>query len=169
MTDYNRNMQLPTDNYVMRVINEEFSNSKSSGNPMITLELEIQHPDEVEIAGEKVNVAGLKIKRYLPTKNLIDPEKDAKALERVKTEYGLFGLDFEGFNPENPILGFKGKLVHVRLYSKEKEARKAQTPEQKKAGKLGDLIVNPITNKSVISYEPSIAEVYGLAEETGAL
>lgn len=168
-TNYNRNLQLPTDNYVMRVINEEFSNSKSSGNPMITLELEVQHPDEVEIAGEQVTVAGLKIKRYLPTKVGDDEEKTEKALARVEAEYKLFGLDFDGFNPENPVLGFKGKLVHVRLYSKEKESRKAQTPEQKKAGKQGDAILNPLTNKPVVSYEPSIAEVYGLAQESGAL
>lgn len=168
-TNYNRNMQLPTDNYVMRVIGEEFSNSKSSGNPMITLELEIQHPDEVEIAGEQVSVAGVKIKRYLPVKVGEDADKTEKALARVEAEYKLFGLDFDGFNPENPVLGFKGKLVHVRLYSKEKESRKAQTPEQKKKGELGDLIKNPITNKPVISYEPNIAEIYGLAAEQGAL
>lgn len=167
--NYNRNMQLPQDNYVMRVINEEFSNSKSSGNPMITLELEVQHPDEVDIAGEQVSVAGLKIKRYLPTMVKDNPEKSENALKRVEQDYKAFGLDFTGFNPENPVLGFKGKLVHVRLYSKEKESRKAQTAEQKAKNQPGDLIKNPITNKAVVSYEPTIAEVYGLADESGAL
>jgi len=168
-SSYNRNMQLPQDNYVMRVIGEEFSNSKSSGNPMITLTLEVQHPDEVEIAGEAVSVAGLEIKRYLPTMAKDDPEKSAKALARVEAEYKLFGLDFDGFNPENPVLGFKGKLVHVRLYSKERESRKAPTTEQKAKNQPGDLIKNPITNKAVVSYEPTIAEIYGLAAESGAL
>jgi hypothetical protein len=162
-------MQLPTDNYVMRCIAEEFSNSKSSGNPMITLELEVQHPDEVQIAGEAVSVAGLKIKRYLPTKNNEDADKSEKALVRLEQEYKLWGLDFDGFNPENPVLNFKGKLVHVRLYSKEKESRKAPTPEQKKANQLGDILKNPVTGKPVVSYEPNIAEVYGLAAEAGAL
>ena len=116
-----------------------------------------------------MSVAGTKIKRYLPTKVNDDPEKTEKALARVEQEYKLFGMDFDGFNPENPVLGFKGKLVHVRLYSKEKESRKAQTPDEKKANKPGELIKNPITGKAVVSYEPTIAEVYGLAAESGAL
>ncbi len=104
-----------------------------------------------------------------PTMVKDDAEKSAKALARVEQEYKLFGLDFDGFNPENPVLGFNGKLVHVRLYSKERESRKAPTPEQKSKNQPGDLIKNPITNKAVVSYEPTIAEVYGLAAESGAL
>lgn len=172
-TRYNRNMNLPQDNYVMRVIEESFGPSKGSGNPMITLKMEIQHPDEMEIDGELVTVAGVIIERYLTTQvkegGVINVEKTENCAKRLEDEYKLFGLDFSDFNPENPVLKFKGRLVHVRLYAKEQESRKAPTPEQKAKNQLGDLIKNPITNKAVVSYQPQIAEVYGLAEEKGAL
>ena len=165
---YNRSMELPQDNYILRVLDEGFAPSKSSGNPMITLETEVHSPSEIEIAGQPVTVAGLKIKRYLPTQVIengeLNIDKTQKAAKRLETEYKLFGLSFDGFNPENPTLGFKGKLVHARLYSKKTEQRKAPTAEQRAAGKLGDVIVNPITNQPVVNYEPQIAEIYGIAQ-----
>lgn len=170
---YNRQLNLPQDNYVMRVIEETFGPSKSSGNPMITLKLEIQHPDEVPIGEESITVAGFQIDHYITTQvkinGEIDVEKTTNCAKRCEDTYKLFGLSFDNFNPENPVLGFKGRLVHVRLYSKETESRKAPTAEQKAQNKPGDLIKNPITNKPVVSYQPSIAEIYGLAEESGAL
>lgn len=170
-TKYNRSMRLPKDNYVVRCVEESFANSKSSGNPMITLEFEVQLPDEVDIAGEKVTVAGLSIKHYLTTMNLQDSEKSANALKRLigdgnkKGIYQLFGLPTDNFNPENPVLGFKGKLVHVRIGVDEQASRKDPTPEQVKKGELGDIIKNPVTKEPVLFYPPKIEEIYGLAEE----
>jgi len=164
-------MKLPMDNYVARCIEESFGPSKSTGNPMITLEFEVASPEEVDIAGEKVGVAGIKLKYYATTFNPNDAEKSNKCRERLvgtpskKGLYQLFGLDPAGFNPENPALGFKGKLVHVRLTSDEQAARKDPTPEQVKKGEQGDVIKNPVTGEEVKYYIPKIAEIYGLAPE----
>lgn len=173
-TKYNKSMKLPMDNYVARCVDESFGPSKSTNNPMITLKFEITSPNEVDIAGEKVDVAGLEIKYYATTFNPNDAEKSDKAKDRMvgtptrKGLYQLFGLDPAGFNPENPALGFKGKLVHVRLSCDEQAARKDPTPEQVKKGEPGDVIKNPVTGDEVKFYIPKIAEIYGLAKEQGS-
>lgn len=170
-TKYNKSMRLPPDNYVLRCVEESFGPSKSSGNPMITLEFEIQSPDEIEIAGEKVTIAGTKLTHYVTTQVLNDAEKSEGCRVRAvgdkqkKGIYQLFGLDPEGFNPENPILGFKGKLEHARLTSEENAARKDPTEEQLKKGERGDIIKNPVTKEPVLFYQLKVAEFYGLAAE----
>src|SRR6478609_5102623 len=177
-TKYNKSMRLPTDNYVVRCTEESFGPSKSSKNPMITLKFEVQSPDEVEIADQKVTVAGLNITHYLTTMVLeggeINMDKTQNCANRLvgangkKGVYQLFGLDPAGFNPENPVLGFKGKLVHARLQCEETASRKDPTREQLAEGKQGDIIINPVTKEPVVFYQVKLAEIYGLAEDTTA-
>lgn len=171
---WNSRVQFPQDNFVIRCTDENFGPSKSSQNPMITLEFELQSPDEIEVAGEKYTVAGEKINNvYLTTQVIEDGtlnvEKTQKCAKRIEDMYRAFNLDFSTFNPENPVLGFKGKLVHARLYGAKEEVRKSPTSEQLKAGiKQGDILLNPITKQPLLQYRIAIAEVYGLAaEETG--
>lgn len=162
--------QFPTDNYVIRVTDEKFGPSNSSGNPMITLEFEVDRPEEVEIGGEQFNVAGVKVQpAYYTTRNPNDSEKEANAQKRVNELYSLFGLDNSVIDFDNPSLGFKGKLVHARLYSEERVQRKtptaAQIAEAKKTGKQpeGDVLKHPITGIPQVSYFPKIGEIFGLA------
>ena len=171
-TKYNKSLKLPTDNYILRVIEESFAPSKTSGNPMITLKTEIQSPSEIKIGDEDVTVAGVTIPYYITTMNLQDAEKSEACRKRcvVGTKeqpglYQMFGLDPATFNPENPGLGFKGKLFHARLSCDTQAARKDPTPEQAKKGEQGDIIKNPVTGNEVVFYQPKIAEIYGLAKD----
>lgn len=173
-TKYNRGMVLSPVNVVMRCIEETFAPSKSSNNPMITLTLEVQHPEVVEIDGEEVTIAGEKITTYYTTKTLsggvVDEAKQAKNVKRLEELYKLFGLDDSNINVENPVLAFKGKLVHARIYTKSREMFNAPTAAEKAEGKtVGEKMLNPVTGQPVTQNQLQIAEIYGLAEEKGSL
>jgi len=157
--------------YVLRCVSETFSPSKSSGNPMITLEFEVASPEEVEVAGEQYTVAGVgKIFRYFPTIVFTDGEgnKDAEKTEaaqtRVKDLYQKFGLDNTDINFENPVLAFKGKLVYALMQDDAREQRKAPTAEQIAKRQLGDILKNPITGKPLVRHYPDLVEIFGLAQ-----
>lgn len=165
---------IPKDNYILRCVDESFGDSKTSGNPMITLEHEIVSPATVMIDGEETEVAGQTIKQYLTTKVLEGEDAEQKSkdcLANLEKNYNVFGLEFDKdtFNVDNPTLGFKGKTFHALLYGKGGPSTKAPTQEQIKQGKrVGDEIKNPITGKTVVQYQTQISEVYGLAtQETG--
>lgn len=171
MNQWSSKVQFPKDTFVIRCTEEGFSPSKSSGNPMITLHFEVDRPESVEIAGEEYNVAGVKAKQYYPTivfsdptSGIIDEEKTAKAQERVKRLYENFGLKSDNINFENPVLEFKGKLVHALMYSKAEAQRRAPTKEQLAKGiKEGDVIKHPISGEPLVSYWPQVDEIYGPA------
>lgn len=173
MQKWNRSIQWPLDNYVLRCVEEKFGPSNNSGNPMITLDFEVATED-IEVAGEKYTIAGTKIRGWYVTQVLDDAEKTANCQKRVFSStdpnnpslYELFGLDGKSVNPENPVLGFKGKLVHVRLRNKEDTRRKSPTAAQLAKGeKEGDVIVNPVTGQPEITNYPEIEKIYGLAKE----
>lgn len=170
---WNQKVQFPRDNYVVRVTDESFGPSKSSGNPMITLEFEVVSPEEVQVGTGTYTVVGVgNIRRYYPTivyadaEGTVDTEKTANAQERVRELYRLFGMDDKAINFENPELAFKGKKVYALLYADEVEQRKAPTAEELKQGKKqGEILKNPITGKALISYYPKIDEVFGIAPD----
>ena len=163
-------VMFPRDNFVLRCVDEDFSPSKSSGNPMITLEFEVHSPEEVSVAGEQYTVAGVTSKMYFPTivfadgEGNKDVEKTERSQARVKELYELFGLDSSNINFENPSLAFKGKLVHALMYGDAQEQRKAPTPEQAAKRQQGDILKNPITGKPLISYFPKVDTIFGLAQ-----
>lgn len=167
---YNNNLQLPRDNYVIRCTEESFGPSKSSGNPMATLNFEIDSPEEVEIAGVRYTVAGARVSPvYLSTlgKNEsgeVDADKTAKSRERFVAMLTNFGLPTDNINWDNPTLGFKGKLVHALLYSDESEQRKTPTKEQMARGQQGDILLHPITKVPLVKYYPKVDTIFGLAE-----
>lgn len=159
-------VQLPTDNYLVRVIEEAFGPSKSSGNPMITLSCEIISPETVSIAGEDYNVAGTKIQpSYFTTKTMKNGEVDVEKTEYNKVRLDELTTQFKMpaiTDPENPALGFKGKVVWAIVKSEAKAKTKTPTQEQLEAGeKVGDVIIDPMTGEPVISYFPKIDKIYG--------
>jgi len=164
-------MQFPRDTFVLRCTDEGFAPSKGKGNPQITLHFEVDRPEDVEIAGEQYSVAGVKTKNYYPTiifsdpqNGVVDEEKTKNAQERVKRLYESFGLKSDAINFENPVLEFKGKLVHSLMYSKAEPQRRAPTKEQVAKGITeGDIIKHPINGEPLISYWPKIDEIYGPA------
>ena len=165
---YDGKIQWPRQSdYVLRVIDEEFTQSKSTGNPMIHLTVEVDRPEEVEIAGEVYMIAGQKCELYYVTKTLEGPDAEDKSVnnaKRVKDLYDLFELPSDNINLENPELGFKGKLVFAMMDSETKERRGSPTKEQLAKGmKQGDILKNPITGKPLIYYVPKVVEIFGLA------
>ena len=164
----------PQDNFILRCIEESFGPSKSSGNPMITLNYEIVAPETINVAGIEYSVQGLKITPgYYTTATLDDAEKTALNEQRVfkssnperPSLYELFEVDSSGVDKNNPKLEFKGKLMHALLASEVKEKTKSPTAEQLKKGqKVGDVIKNPKTGKPEITFYPKIVKLYGIAE-----
>lgn len=162
-------IQFMRDNYILRILEPKFGESKSSGNPMITFDFEIVSPEEMQVGDEMFNVAGVKLTQYFPTQVIengqLDVEKTQKAAARLQDFYKKCGVSFDGFNPENPdVSSFKGKLIWALLNPDVREQRKSPTSAQLAAGQReGDIIKNPITGEPLLSYYPKIGEVFGLA------
>lgn len=172
---WNYKIMFPTDsNFINRVTNASFTQSKASGNPMIVLEMEVVSPTEVQVGNDTVNIAGVKTTNYYTTQSFVDGvldvEKTAKNRSDLEKLYATFGLDFTEFNPENPDLsGFKGKSVYTQMSPEIQEQRKNPSAEQIADAKAkgvkfvqGDIMLNPITGKPLVSYRPNVREIFGL-------
>lgn len=163
---------IPTDsNYICRITEADFGPSKSSGNPMITINWEIVAPTEVEIGGEMVNVAGVKTQpTYHTSGNSADPEKDTKNKAAIKELFGKFKLDNENINYDNidakPFLGLtafctvKAKMVEDR---KTPTAKQIEDAKKKGTRAEGDVMTNPVTGAKLVKYWPEIGQIFGLA------
>jgi hypothetical protein len=176
---WNSKIMFPTDSaYKARICGAEFGRSKSSGNPMITLTWEVVAPQEVEVAGELVNIAGVQCTQYYSTSTLdsdsesgLDDEKTKNNRKKTQELYTTLGIedpiDFE--NPDTKVL--LGKCAYVGMKSDVNERRKTPTIAQietaKKAGKRpeGDLMTHPITGAKLVDYWPKITDVFGLCAE----
>jgi len=163
---FKSSMIFPRDNYVVRCTEDEFGQS-NKGNAMFTLNFEIDRPEEIEIAGERVNVAGVKTQpTWVVTKvfedGVLNEQKSAAAIKRANELMASLGEP--PLDPENPQLALKGKLFHVRAFGKSEPVLKAQTAEQRAAGKPGDPIKNPITGEAEIRCSIVIEKFYGPAE-----
>lgn len=107
-------VQLPKDAYVLRVIDESFAPSKSSGKDMITLEVEIVHPQVVKDSkGNEIECGGYKFKTYFPLHN-----DDAKIQERMRNNlfdlWEKIGKPVEDFDVKNPPLFFKEAIENEK-------------------------------------------------------
>lgn len=119
--NFNQSMRLPRDRYTLRLKSREFGISKSSQNPMVTLEWEVASPDKVSINGQPVTVAGtVQFKMYLPTRVNGDEEKTAKAHKRFADIYAkITGQPLTEWDDENPPLPAEGSLIDAVCSSKE--------------------------------------------------
>lgn len=165
---WNSKIMFPQDNYVARVTNVVFGPSKGSGNPMITLDLEVVSPDVVQVGDKNVTVAGVGLKHYITTQVMdgenINAEKTAACASRIQELYEKLGLDFSTFNAENPDTSvFENMKIWVLLKSDRSEKRKAPTAEQAARKELGEIIKDPITGKDLVQYFPKIDEIFGIA------
>lgn len=176
MQKWNSKVFFPSDNYILRVIGATFGPSKTSGNPMITLESEIvtneAASESVNVAGEDYLVAGQQVNNYYPTivfadaDGNVDTEKTDNAQKRVVVLFERLGLPTDNINFENPDLtALKGKTFYASMYADKAERRKSATAEQLAKGqKVGDVMKNPIDGKPLINYYPKIDEIFGLAQ-----
>lgn len=166
----NASKQLPRNSYAIRFLEETHSPSRSTGNPMVTLNAEIVHPETIvsPFTGETLEIAGAKLKPvYLSLQSkkedgTIDTKATQEAINRYTDYMSKCGLSVpeEGIDPENPVMGFKGLVVDAILDSEEFVQRATPTPEQRAAGQPGDEIKGP-DNQSLKSYKPFISMILG--------
>lgn len=147
----------------LRCLKEEFGNSKSSGNLMITRTFEIVGPETIEVeGGRKVEAIGTEITQYRVLRNYeddkttIDPKKSAKSVDTFLSERRALELPVpEELNDEEPPLDMEGLIVEATISCQERVSREPLTAEEKAAGKtLGKEI--EINGKKVVTYTPQI-------------
>lgn len=153
----NQNVQLPKDAYVVRVIEETFGVSKSSGNPMITLEMEIVAPDEIKgVDGQMIACGGFKFKHYLPLAG-DDSKKTASAVKRITDLWNLIGQLPDEFDTENPPLLFKQAIennspiqLDVVLYGRKNVSLNSENKP---------ILIN---EKEVFSFQVQLDTIHGI-------
>jgi hypothetical protein len=145
---YKGEVPLPNNvRFIIRCISEEFGPSKSSDNPMITLEWEVVAPESIPVGDKLLTVAGIKLRQYLSTKIFdretreIDQEKTDKAQTRWVEQNKLLGLPISDLNPENPVKRYENVVADAMLYCKEEALFDAPTPKDIAGGaKVGKKI-----------------------------
>lgn len=162
-TSWNNKIPLPKDRRTLRCIEESFGLSQSSGNPMITRTWEIVEPNEIEIGDRKVDIDGVKVTQYLPTKNKEDAEKSNKAFGRLVEDLKSLGYSESEIDDENPPLIAKGKVVDAIVYGKENKSFKPPTAEEKKNGARFGQPIKDAQGKDVVVYQPQIETILGLS------
>lgn len=127
-------VQLPKDAYVVRVIGEKFAPSKGSGNDMITLDLEIVHPEIVkDNQGNEIECGGHKFKTNFHSLTSSDKKTQDWQRENLSKLWEAMGKSTEDVDWKNPPLYFKqgvdeGKPIEldVVLYGKKSVSMNAQ-------------------------------------------
>ena len=125
----------PRTRCTVRCIEEKFSVSQSSGNPMITRTWEVVSPEIININGEDKVLAGTKVQQYLPTMSMDEngernDAKSDKALARLRDENKVLGLTYEQIDDENPALECEGVIAEANLGPDEYSMKEPPTPEE---------------------------------------
>jgi hypothetical protein len=177
-------IMFPNDSdYIARVIGFDFGNSQASGNPMITLDWEIDSPAEKEIGDMGIFIlAGLKLgKTYYSTSNPNDLEKQEKSrkflFNKDPNSMGLFfafelpsedKIDWDNIQKLKDY--FYGMKQMCYISADVVEKRKTPTREQIERAKAmkkepeGDVCVNPKTGLALLNYYPKVRQMFGLVE-----
>ncbi len=144
------NVPLPRDRYSWRIKKADFGQSKSSGNDMITLDVEIYYPEEVAhpLNGKTYNVAGRDAKMYFSLQDqalyrLLGSEEEEGFMEQI-------GLKPE-IDTDNPdTKQFENKCFSAIGGSEKREQRKELMAAEITAGKKqGDPILNEDGSPSI--------------------
>lgn len=188
--DWNFQLMFPTNsNFINRITALTFEQS-NAGNTMLVMDCEVISPETVDVAGELINIAGVKTKNWYVTKVLGDDDKSIETSENMLERLtgkdaerpGLLRILFpdnpeyaDDFNPENPDINVlkkaEGLCVLTAMSSKAEERRATPTAAQIEAAKStrkraqGDVMKNPRTGKPLVSYRPQINEIFALAPE----
>lgn len=172
---WNADIMFPSDNCFENRITDIKAAPSNGGNPMITMSTELVSPTVYEIAGEEVDITGVKATAYYTYKVFdgeeVDAEKTKSAQERTEKLLVDCGIAKEDINWDNlgPVIApLKGKVILTCMNSRIDEQRKTPTSvqleEARKTGKRaeGDVMKHPVTGKKLIKYWPNVVEVYGL-------
>lgn len=172
-------VMIPTSSeYANRITGASFSPSKSSGNPMVTVECEVVTPQEVEVGGEQVNIAGVSTTNYFvttvidPKTKTVDEEATAKKRGQFREFWEKCGLDSSEINWDNiEVKKLEGKVLLTQMESEMEEKRATPTAEQIAKAKEkgvrpeGTIMKNPVTGKPLVNYWPKIREFFGLSPD----
>lgn len=148
------NLPLPTDRYSLRIKDATFGNSKSSGNPMITLQCEIFAPEKVKARDDKEYVvAGREALYYLTLTN--------SAMHFTGAAMQKLGLE-PSIDMENPDTEqFKNLTFSATCGGEDKPTRKSLTDAERMEGKkFGDVVTDEDGNV-VITYNIKIFSILG--------
>lgn len=172
-TGWNSKIFFPKDTYILRCIDEKVAPSNNSGNPMVTLEWEIVNQAPKPVGDKLIEFDGIKFNSYHVLK-CVDPALSPEEREEKTQKYFMqyqdrilekCGIDCsQGWDDENPP-SVKGKIVHASVYGQERKSFKSPTPEQQAKGdKVGDVMIDPVTNKEVVIFNPTIEQIFGIAD-----
>ena len=154
------NAPFPKNRYVLRGIKSTTGISKSSGNPMATIEVEIvcngSGNDIVEFEGQKVNVAGRKFVYYL-----VYTEENA---QNVFDFFNKLNQPIEEFDPQNPPNTdfIKGLTFDAILSTQPNIPRHPPGPGKKVGDPIKDANGKDIVNGYSVSNQ--LSDILGLAE-----
>ena len=184
---WNADILFPKDNdYSNRITDVTHSESKSSGNMMLTIQTEVVSPtakETVDQSGKTVEIEILAVKSqpfyamtHIYSDGELDEEKTDKARERTEALLLSLGVQKEDVNwdeLEPVIKPLLGKIILTQMESDIQEQRKTPTADQiadaKKKGthpsQAGSIMKHPITGKQLIKYWPKIVEIYGLSQD----
>lgn len=155
------------DRYIIRCTAQKYGFS-SKNNPMVTLDWEIvgYQTTDGQIStklkrGESVyEIGGASCQTWHTLSE--------SALEMYFHNREVLGLgQTEEVDETNPPLDYLGITAHAILDADPSEQRKAPTPEQKAAGKPGDLILDPVTNQPIKRNRVRVAQILGRANIGG--
>jgi hypothetical protein len=165
----NKDVKLPRERYAVRIIEEKFEVSKTSGNPMIVLTGEIVAPETFvnPADGTAITISGVKLRpKYVVLSSNESPEKAQANFDRYSDLREKLGVPIgeEGVDINNPPKVFEGLIIDAICSGKEYSPRKDPTPEQRAKKQMGSPINGP-DGKPIVSYMSEIDEIRGLADE----
>lgn len=167
----NIRMKLPDTRCALQCIEEEFVESKNSGNFHVHRTWQVIEHAECKVDGQDVDLSGVELEQYLTTKwadghGGFLPETDSKVkkgIGRVYEDFERLGIQGD-IDTDNPQLEAKGKVVDAVIASEEQPLHDAPTPEQiAKGQKRGDVKLDE-NNKPVMIFRPRIAYIMQLSK-----
>lgn len=157
----------PKDAYAIRCL-KQTNKPSSTGNPMSVLEWEIVDQAPKQVGDEMLEFDGVKFKTNHVTRVNGDATKSAKMAEMYQKIYlipaGVIA-DGDAWDDENPP-SMEGKVLYASLRGQEQPSFKSPTSEQTAAGKkVGDPMIDPVTNKPVVNYQIQIEQIFGIYDK----
>lgn len=166
--------RFPRQEVVLRCLENKFGPSQSSGNPMITLEWEIIHPESVTINGEVKNIMGVKPgSSYFPTIVLAEDKsrnnaKSDAALARLRDFRKAVDLPADEIDDENPTLDYKGICVDAVCSAEEYKLHKEPTAEQLARGQRQGDPMTDASGKPLVGYRIKVDNILGKSQKVNA-
>lgn len=167
----NMRTKLPDTRVALQCTEEEFVESKNSGNFHIHRTWQVIDQAECKVDGQDVDLSGTELEQYLTTKwsdgkggFLVETDsKVKKGLGRVYEDFEKLGIKGD-IDTDQPQMEAKGKVVDAVIGSQEQPMRDAPTPEQiAKGQKVGDIKLDD-DGKQVMMFRPNIKYILALSK-----